>query len=168
MEEKKEAVESTAQEEVKNTTALANVNMTNLSVDLFGTSNAKKITSLDLNDEKNADMLLNASQEPDFKLNEEINKEIQVIGCYLIERENEDVDSTTGEVKTFKNYTTFLFDVDGNSHVTGSNSCYQSFTQIVALKGMPTRENPITLIPIKTPAKEKGHEYLRLKIKTNK
>ena len=166
--EEKEVVESTTQEEVKSTNALANINMTNVSVDLFGNNNAKKITSLDLNNEENTDMLLNASQEPDYRLNEEIGKEIQVIGCYLIERENEDVNPDTGELMTFKNHTTFLFDVEGKSHVTGSNSCYQSFTQIVALKGMPTKENPITLIPIKTPAKEKGHEYLRLKIKTNK
>lgn len=163
-----DVVESTTDEKNAETTALASLgdlNMTNVSVDLFGTSNAKKITSLDLEDEENADMLLNATQEPDFKLYEEINKELVVIGCYLIERDVQNVDEKTGEVRNFKEYTTFLFDKDGMSHVSGSNSCYQSFSQIVALKGMPTRERPLTLIPIKTPAKEQGHFYLRLKVK---
>ena len=57
-----------------------------------------------------------------------------------------------------------LFDENGKSYVTGSNACYMSFADIVSVKGMPTRENPLKLIPIKVDAKEKGHSYLKLKL----
>ena len=176
----KEVVESTTEEvedstkaeiveEVEETTTeLAIPKMNNIAVNLFGESKRKAITSLDLNDEENADMLLNASQEADFRLNDEIGKEITVIGCSLTETPVETMDEQTGEVITRKKHTVCLFDNEGLSHVTGSNACYMSFMQIVALKGMPTKERPLVLIPCKAPAKEKGHEYLRLKVKTNK
>ena len=61
-----------------------------------------------------------------------------------------------------------LFDKDGKSYVTGSNACFSSFNDIVAIKGMPTKENPLTLKPIKVDAEEKGHSYLRLKVVTKK
>lgn len=173
--EENEVVESTTEEvadatEVveETTTELAIPKMNNIAVNLFGESKRKAITSLDLNDEENADMLLNASQEADFKLNDEIGQEITVIGCSLTETPVETMDEQTGEVITRKKHTVCLFDSEGRSHVTGSNACYMSFMQIVALKGMPTKEKPIVLIPCKAPAKEKGHEYLRLKVKTNK
>lgn len=175
---KKEVVESTTEvveettenieEKEEESTALAIPKMQNIAMNLFGESKRKAITSLDLNDEENADMLLNASQEADFKLNDEIGKEINVIGCSLTETPVETMDEQTGEVITRKKHTVCLFDEKGQSHVTGSNACYMSFMQIVALKGMPTKEKPIILIPCKAPAKEKGHEYLRLKVKTNK
>ena len=172
---KKEVVENTTEEVVEETTekeeestALAIPKMQNISMNLFGETKRKAITSLDLNDEESADMLLNASQEADFKLNDEIDKEITVIGCSLTETPVETMDEQTGEVITRKKHTVCLFDEKGQSHVTGSNACYMSFMQIIALKGMPTKEKPIILIPVKAPAKEKGHEYLRLKVKTNK
>ena len=168
--EEKEVVESTAKEinEKEETNALVIPKMNNIGMNLFGETKRKAITSLDLNDPENADMILNASQEADFKLNDEIDKEITVIGCSLTETPVETMDEQTGEVITRKKHTVCLFDKDGRSHVTGSNACYMSFMQIVALKGMPTKEQPIVLIPCKAPAKEKGHEYLRLKVKTNK
>lgn len=142
--------------------------MYNMTVDLFDDSanKRKKLCSLDLNDEKNLDMVLNAQQEPDFKIFDCIGKEIKVIGCVATEKDTEFVDEKTGEVVQTKDHTLMLFDVDGKSYVTGSNSCYASFIQFVALKGMPDRDHPMTLIPIKTPAKEAGHTYLRLKLKT--
>lgn len=174
--EEKEVVESTTEvagatkeiTEKEETNALAIPKMNNITVNLFGESKRKAITSLDLNDPEDADMILNASQEADFKLNDEIDKEITVIGCSLTETPVETMDEQTGEVITRKKHTVCLFDIDGRSHVTGSNACYMSFMQIVALKGMPTKEKPIVLIPCQAPAKEKGHKYLRLKIKTNK
>ena len=78
----------------------------------------------------------------------------------------ETVDEETGEVIERKKHSMVLFDEKGKSHVTGSGSCYASFMQIVAMKHMPTEEDPLTLIPIKTPAKVAGHEYLRLKVKS--
>lgn len=160
--EEKEVVESTTKNE------LVLPKMTNMSLNFFGESKTKRITSLDLTDEKNADMILNASQEADFKLNDEVGKEITVIGCVLTESPVETTDEETGEVIERKKHSLVLFDEKGKSHVTGSGSCYTSFMQIVAMKYMPTKENPIVLIPIKTPAKVAGHEYLRLKVKTDK
>ena len=158
-----EVVESTTEE-----TSLAMPKMSNISMNLFGESRTKRITSLDLTDEENADMVLNASQQADYKLNDEIGKEIEVIGCVLTETPTETTNEETGEVIERKKHSITLFDVERKSHVTGSNSCYLSFMQIVALKGMPTKEKPLVLIPVKAPAQQAGHEYLRLKIKTNK
>lgn len=181
--EKEEVVESTTEKEVVESTTentidetieergLAIPKMQDMSLDLFASDNQskiKRITSLDITNDEDADMLLNASQEADHKLNDEVDKEITVIGCSMTERLVDTVNDDTGEVITRKKHTLCLFDINGESHVTGSNSCYLSFTQIVSLKGMPTREKPLVLIPCKAPAKEKGHEYLRLKVKTIK
>lgn len=172
-----EVVESTTEEVVETTeienvedsqeTALAIPKMQEISVDFFGESRTKRITSLNIENPEDADMVLNGTQQADFKLNEEINKEITVIGCILSETPTETVNEETGEIITRRKHTLLLFDNEGRSHATGSNSCYMSFGQIVKLKGMPTREKPLVLIPIKTPAKTQGHEYLRLKVKTN-
>lgn len=161
----KEVVESTAQNEERAIVA-QRPEMYNMTMDLFNDEpKTKRICSLDLNIEENADMVLNAQQDADYKINDCVDKEIEVIGCVLTETPNETVNEETGEVITRKKHSMTLFDSNGKSYVTGSNSCYMSFMQIVALKGMPTREKPIVLIPIKTPAKEKGHEYLKLKVK---
>lgn len=167
--EEVEEVEVSAEDvQEVDTTALDIPKMQNIAINLFGESKRQAITSLDLNNEEDADMLLNASQEADFKLNDEIGKEITVIGCSLTETPVETMDEQTGEVITRKKHTVCLFDIDGQSHVTGSNACYSSFMQIIAFKGMPTRERPLVLVPVKAPAKEQGHSYLRLKVKTNK
>ena len=162
----KEVVESTTKENEERGLTVQKPEMYNMSFDLFDDApRVKRICSLDLSDEKNADMVYNAQQEADYKLNDCVDKEIEVIGCVLTESPNETVNEETGEIITRKKHGMTLFDSKGKSYVTGSNSCYMSFMQIVALKGMPTKEKPLVLIPIKTPAKEKGHEYLKLKVK---
>lgn len=156
--------------ESEETSLIVPADMHELKASLFdnsGEKTIKKITSLDLNDEKNVDMLLNSMQEVDFKLNECINKEIEVVGCMATEREEDSVNEESGEVITRKKHVLMLFDKNGKSYVTGSNACYMSFVTIVSLKGMPTKDKPLVLIPIKTDAKEKGHSYLRLKLKSN-
>ena len=159
-----EVVESTTEEKG----ALVVPKMQEISYDFFGENKTKRVTTLDLNNPEDADMILNANQQADFKLNDEVGKEIKCIGCILSETPTVTVNEETGEEITRKKHTVLLFDEDGNSHATGSNSCYMSFCQIIKLKGLPTRENPIVLIPIKTPAKQEGHTYLRLKVKSNK
>lgn len=166
----KEAVESTVEKEaVERTveeTGLAIPKMNNIAINLFGETKTKRITSLNLENEEEADMLLAASQEADHKLNDEVDKEIVVIGVSLSETPTESVNEETGEVIVRKKHTLCLFDDKGESHVTGSNACYMSFMQIVALKGMPSKERPFTLVPIKVPVKDQpGHSYLRLKYK---
>ena len=139
-------------------------NTTNVSSDLFGESRAKRITSLDLNDDEQVNMFLNAQSEADYKLNDCVGKVITVIGATIGEYPNETTNEETGEVIIRKKHSLCLFDEDGKNYVTGSGSCYYSFANIVALKGMPTKENPLKLEVIKVPAEQKGHEYLKVKI----
>ena len=129
-----------------------------------GETRVKKATSLDLSNDDDVDMLLNSMQDVDFKLNDCIDQTLVITGAYATEREVDSFNDETGEVITRKKHTLTLFDEDGKSYVTGSNACYMSFTDIVSIKGMPTKENPLKLIPIKVDAKEKGHSYLKLKV----
>ena len=148
-------------EENKNTLALQTTDITN---NLFGESKTKKVTTLDLTDEKQADMMLNSLQDADYLLNDCIGKVIKCIGVTLTETPVETTNEETGEVIIRKKHSMCLFDEDGKSYVTGSNACYMSFINIAQLKGMPSMENPIMLEPIKVDAKEKGHSYLKLKV----
>ena len=146
----------------KNSIALANT--TSLSSDLFGESNVRKVTSLDLNDERQQDMFINSQQDADYKLNDKVGETITFIGATIAEYPSEETNFETGEVIIRKKHTLCLFDEEGKSYVTGSNSCYYSFANIVAFKGMPTVEKPIRLEIVKTPAETKGHEYLKVKL----
>lgn len=146
----------------KNSIALANT--TSVSSDLFGDSNVRKVTSLDLNDENQMDMFINSQQEADYKLNDFAGKTIKFIGATIAEYPKTEVDEETGEEITRKKHTLCLFDEEGKSYVTGSGSCYFSFANIVAFKGMPTVEKPLTLEIVKVPADIKGHEYLKVKL----
>lgn len=148
-------------EENKNTLALQTTDITN---NLFGESKTRKVTTLDLTDEKQADMMLNSLQDADYLLNDCIGKVIKCIGVTLTETPVETTNEETGEVIVRKKHSMCLFDEDGKSYVTGSNACYMSFINIAQLKGMPSMLNPLMLEPIKVDAKEKGHSYLKLKV----
>lgn len=146
----------------KNSIALANT--TSVSTDLFGESKVRKVTSLDLNDDEQMDMFINSQQEADYKLNDFAGKTIKFIGATIAEYPSEETDEESGEVIVRKKHTLCLFDEDGKSYVTGSASCYFSFANIVAFKGMPTVDKPLTLDIVKVPAETKGHEYLKVKL----
>lgn len=139
-------------------------NATMVTSDLFGESKAKRLTSLNLEDPEQIDMFLNSQSEADYKLNDVAGQTLTVIGATIGEYPNETVNEETGEVILRKKHSLCLFDENGKSYVTGSGSCYFSFASIVALKGMPTKENPLKLEVIKVPAEIKGHEYLKVKI----
>ena len=147
-------------------------NSIELSSDIFGnckeSDGTRKVTSINVNDEASADMLLNAMQDVDFRLNDCIDKEIEVVDFYAREKDVETFNEDTGESIIRKKHVLMLFDVDGKSYVTGSNACFSSFNDIVAIKGIPSKENPLFLKPVKVEAEEKGHSYLRLKIVTKK
>ena len=156
-------------EEKTQETALtvAEENSYEISTGIFGSArkeDVRKATSLDLNDEVQADMLLNSMSDVDFKLNDCIDKEIVVIGFYAVERPVEGFNEDTGETYTRYKHVLMLFDEEGKSYVTGSNACFLSFNDIITVKGEPTKENPLILKPIKVDAKEKGHSYLKLKL----
>lgn len=145
---------------------VAEENSFQMSEGIFGgthTNTIRKVTSLDLEDEAQADMLLNSLQDVDYKLNDFIDKEIEVVGCYVVERPQEQFNEDTGEAYTRYKHVVMLFDKAGKSYVTGSNACYMSFNDIVSIKGLPTKENPLILKPIKVDADTKGHSWLRLK-----
>lgn len=139
-------------------------NATMVSSDLFGESKSKRLTSLDLTDEEQVDMFLNAQNDADYKLNDCAGKVLTIIGATIGEYPNETTNEETGELIIRKKHSLCLFDEEGKSYVTGSGTCYYSFASIVALKGMPTKENPLKLEIIKVPAETKGHEYLKVKI----
>ena len=143
---------------------LAVRNATMVTSDIFGDSKARRMTSLNLNDEEQLDMYLNAQSDADFKLNDCAGQVINFVGAIIGEYPNETTNEETGEVIIRKKHSLCLFDEDGKSYVTGSGSCYYSFAQIVALKGMPTKESPLKLEIVKVPAEIKGHEYLKVKI----
>lgn len=131
-------------------------------------SNVKEVTSLNLEDEAQADMLLSGRSEVDHKLNDEVGSIINCIGYYISEREVTDISEQTGEEFTQLKHVLMLFDDKGESHVTGSNSCYMSFSDIISIKGRPSIEKPLKLKVIKVDAKERGHQYLKLAIVKNK
>lgn len=139
-------------------------NVTRVTTDLFGESKSKRITSLDLTNEEDIDLFLNSQSDADFKLNDEVGKTIKVVAAIISEHPYESQNEETGEVITRKKHALCLIDEDGKTHVTGSGSCYYSFAAIISLKGMPTKDKPLDLTVIKVPAKEKGHEYLRVKL----
>ena len=146
---------------------VAENNSYEMSTGIFGGSHnqdVRKVTSLDLEDESQADMLLNSMQDVDYKLNDVVEKEIECVGFYAVERPQEQFNEETGETYTRYKHVLVLFDKDGKSFVTGSNACFMSFNDIVTIKGEPTKENPLILKPIKVDAKEKGHSYLKLKL----
>ena len=148
----------------ENERGLAVRNATMVTSDLFGESKAKRMTSLDLSDEEQIDMFLNAQNDADYKLNDCVGQIITVVGATIGEYPNETINEETGEVIIRKKHSLCLFDEEGKSYVTGSGTCYYSFASIVALKGLPTKEKPLKLEIIKVPAEVKGHEYLKVKI----
>ena len=128
----------------------------------------RKFTSLDMGDEEQQDLLLNAMEDVDFILADCIGKTITCTGYYVIEREVDTANEETGEVITRKKHALVLFDDNNKSYATGSNACFMSFSNIVSIKGLPSKERPLMLDVIESPAKEKGHNYLKLKLHTNK
>ena len=136
-----------------------------LQADIFGREQrVKRATSLNINIEEEADMLLNSMQDVENKLNDFVNKTIVVTGFFAQEFESDTFNEETGEQVIRKKHTLTLFDEKGVAYVTGSNACYRSFVDIISIKGQPSKEHPLKLVPVKVDAKEKGHSYLRLKL----
>lgn len=128
----------------------------------------RKFTSLDMRDEAQQDLLLATMEDVDYKLNDCIGKQINIIGYYVVEREVDSVNEETGEVITRKKHALIVFDEDKKSYATGSNACFMSFSNIVAIKGIPSIERPLKVEVIETPAEAKGHNYLKLKLVVEK
>ena len=136
-----------------------------LQVDIFGgDQKVRKATSLNLNNEEDAEMLLNAMQEVENKLNDFVGQTLEIRDYYVQEFESDTFNEETGEQVTRKKHTLTLFATDGTTYVTGSNACFRSFMDILSIKKVISKERPLKLVPVKVDAKEKGHSYLKLKL----
>ena len=122
----------------------------------------KKFTTIDLSDKKDSNMLVNAMQKPDKYLKDCIDQVIEVVGCYIIARDNDSFNEDTGETVIRTKHVLVLFDVNGKSYLTGSGMCYRAFSDITAINGLPSKENHLKLKPINIEAEEKGHKFLSL------
>ena len=136
-----------------------------IKTDAFDNSRIKRRTSLNMNDDEQMDMFIESMSDVDMKLNDCVNQEIVCIGATINEYPQDTTNEETGElIKRYK-HTLILYDEDGKTYVTGSSACYQSFCIIATLKGMPSKENPIKLMPIKKPSKDDPtHNYLKIKL----
>ncbi len=92
---------------------LAVRNATMVTSDIFGESKARRMTSLNLNDEEQLDMYLNAQSDADFKLNDCAGQVITFVGAIIGEYPNETTNEETGEVIIRKKHSLCLFDEDG-------------------------------------------------------
>ena len=133
-----------------------------LSNGLDESDRVKKFTTVDLNDKKDSNMLVNAMQKPDKYLKDCVGQVIEVVGCYVIARDNDSFNEDTGETVTRTKHVLVLFDTNGVSYLTGSGMCYRAFSDITSINGLPSKENHIKIKPINIDAEEKGHKYLSL------
>lgn len=148
----------------KNELVRKEVDVVQLSNGIDESDRVKKFTTIDLSDEKNASMLVNAMQKPDKYLKDCIGEVIECIGCYVIARDNDSFNEDTGETIIRTKHVLVLFDKDGTSYLTGSGMCYRAFSDITTIRGLPSVDNVLKLQPINIEASEKGHYFLSLKI----
>ena len=122
-----------------------------------------KYTTLDPENEEDADILL-ASQEVDEKLNNEVGKTLKVIGHIISEYPKTIEDEETGEIREYKDHSFVLITEDGKTHACGSSYAYRCYAEIVAMKRRtPSRENPMYLKVVKKPVKgDETKSYLGL------
>lgn len=98
--------------------------------------------------EEEKKQLFNALETCDALLNDCVGTEIELKDIYVEERQT--VDEETGELKT--KYRTILFDVNGQTYVTGSYGIYNIIKKIVRIYGLPTEwENPLKVKVAKRP-----------------
>ena len=118
-------------------------------------------TTLNINDEHDADLLLATQDNEDMKkINDVVGQTLEVTGVFIRERKVEDTNDD-GEVIEYYKHTTIVFTSDDEMYVTGSNSFYMSLDMICAIKGNPTKENPLKIKVSQTDAEIKGHKYLK-------
>lgn len=92
--------------------------------------------------------LFNALEACDYRLNDEVDKMLQIKNVYI--QEYEKPDTTTGEMR--KAHRTIIFDADGKTHVTASNYFYVSIAKIMDIWGTPdTWLEPLTVRVVKKP-----------------
>ena len=135
---------------------------------LFNKENMERqmFSTVDGSTKENKAKLFNATENADVLANDCVGEEFTLVDAY-VER-IPSIDEETGEQITRKKHALILFDENNRSYATGSNACYMSYSNIVSIKGLPTRERPLKLDIIESPAEEKGHSYLKVKLHVDK
>lgn len=149
-------------EQEKNSLIKKEVKAIQLTNSIDESDRVKKFTTVDINDKKDANMLVNGMQKPDHYLKDFVDHVIECVGCYIIARDNDSFNEDTGESITRTKHVLVLFDVNGKSYLTGSGMCYRAFSDITAINGLPSKDNHIKFKPINIDAEEKGHKFLSL------
>lgn len=80
----------------------------------------------------------NALEKCDVLLNDIVGTEINIKDFYIEERQKEESDESTGELKTYTKYRTILFDTEGKTYATGSYGVYNALRRICLVYGEPT------------------------------
>ena len=119
-----------------------------------GDSRLVRYTTLNPDDEDDADVLLSL-QNVETALNDMIGKKIRVIGHVISEYPKTVEDEDTGEVKEVKGHSFVLIAEDGTPYKCGSSYAYRCYAEIVAMKKRtPSREEPMTIEVYKAPVKD--------------
>ena len=126
---------------------------------LFSQSASDVFSSKEVKTVEDKKALFNALETCDCLLNDCINKEITIKDVYC--EKTQIADEETGEVKP--KYRTILFDIDGKTYATGSYGIYNVIKKLIAIYGLPTWEDGLTVKVIKQKVKD-GKSKLSLTI----
>ena len=134
-----------------------------------GDSRLVRYTTLNPDDEEDADILLGL-QDVKKALNDMVGYKIKVIGHVISEYPKTIEDEETGEVREVKGHSFVLIAEDGTPYKCGSSYAYRCYSEIVAMKRRtPSREEPMTIEVYNVPVKDKdgkvdpNRSYLGLK-----
>ena len=126
---------------------------------LFSQSASDVFSSKEVKTVEDKKALFNALETCDCLLNDCVNKEITIKDVYC--EKTQIADEETGEVKP--KYRTILFDIDGKTYATGSYGIYNVIKKLIAIYGLPTWEDGLTVKVIKQKVKD-GKSKLSLTI----
>ncbi len=93
----------------------------------------------------------NALEKCDVLLNNIVGTEINVKDFYIEERQKEETNEDTGEVKQVIKYRTIIFDTEGKTYATGSYGVYNALRRICLVYGEPTWDDGVLVKVDKKP-----------------
>lgn len=105
---------------------------------MLNNSDLKIYSSVKANTVEEKKAVYNALEKCDVLLNDIVGTEINIKDFYIEERQREEEDESTGEVKQITKYRTILFDMDGKTYATGSYGVYNALRRICMVYGEPT------------------------------
>ncbi|MEE3324817.1 MAG: hypothetical protein VZR33_05730 [Methanosphaera sp.] len=105
---------------------------------MLNNNDLKIYSSVKANTVEEKKAVYNALEKCDVLLNDIVGTEINIKDFYIEERQREEEDESTGEVKQITKYRTILFDMDGKTYATGSYGVYNALRRICMVYGEPT------------------------------